>query len=96
MESAKTTEKRSLIVKETEFINQYVQGFTSYSAKDEAAIGEILTMLTKVHHEIGRIEDAHQKRIVLMNEMLKTVKAMEDDHQQFAEKHKKVARKAPS
>lgn len=89
MKSAKTAEKRNLIEKEAEYIVRYVKGFEVYSARDEAAIGEILTALNNLHATIDRIEESHQKRIVLMNEMSKTVNAMEEDHKQFASMHKK-------
>lgn len=91
MESKKTAENRNLIEKEAEFIVQYVKTFQVYSAKDDAAVKEILTELTDLHVRINRIEETHQRRIVLMNEMAKTVNAMEEDHKQFASKYKKAS-----
>ena len=80
-----------MIEKEAEYIVKYVKSFEVFSARDEAAIGEILAMMNNAHAAIDRIEEAHQKRIVLMREMAKTISAMEDDHKQFASKHKKAA-----
>lgn len=91
MESTKTAEKCNLIEKEAEFIVQYVKGFKVCSARDETAIEEILLALKNLHETVDRIEEAHQKRIVLMHEMAKTISAMEEDHKQFASKHKKAA-----
>ena len=90
MESAKTTENRGLIEKEAEYIINYVRGFRVHTAKDETALAEILSMLNNLHMTVDRIEEAHQRRIILMEEMMKTVSAMEDEQKQFVEKHKKV------
>lgn len=81
---------RKLIENEAEYIVQYVKEFKAYSAKDEAAIGEILSVLKNLHVTVDRIEESHQKRIILMNEMAKTISAMEEDHKQFASIHKKT------
>lgn len=89
MKSAKTEEKRNIIEKEAEYIVRYVKGFEVFSARDEAAMSEILTAMNNLHAKIDSIEESHQKRIILMKEMAKTVNAMEEDHKQFASKHKK-------
>lgn len=91
MESNKTAENRDLIEKEAEFIVQYVKNFQVLSAKDDAAIREILVELTDLHVRIDGIEEAHQRRIILMREMAKTIDAMEEDHKQFATKYKKAS-----
>lgn len=90
MESSKTAEKRSLIEKEAEYIVQYVRGFKVCSIKDESAIEEILAALNNLHATVDRIEEAHQRRIILISEMAKTISAMEEDHKQFASMHKKT------
>jgi len=91
MESTKTTENRSLIEKEAAYIVQYVRSFQVHTGKDETALTEILSMLNNLHAAIDRIEESHQRRIILMEEMRKTVSAMEDEQRQFVEKHKNVA-----
>ena len=90
MDSAKIAEKRKLIEEEAGFIVGYVGDFEIHSAKDETALGNILSMLHRTHEAIDLIEEGHQKRIVLMGEMQKTVSAMEEDHKKFAEKHRKI------
>jgi hypothetical protein len=91
MEAKKTAENRNLIEKEAEFIVKYVKDFQIYSAKDDAAIREILIELTDLHVRIDRIEESHQRRIILMREMAKTINAMEEDHKQFATKYKQAS-----
>ncbi|WP_148266504.1 hypothetical protein [Methanocella arvoryzae] len=67
-----------------------MRGFKVFSAKDEAAIEEILAALNNLHATVDRIEEAHQRRIILMNEMAKTISAMEEDHKQFASMYRKT------
>ena len=89
MEKTGVREIKGKIAGELEQIGRYVGGFAPQSAKDEQALADILSMVSGVNAEIGKIEEAHQRRLHLTRELAKALSEMEKDASQFAERHGK-------
>ncbi len=78
------------INEQAEAITHYVNTFEKYRANDDQAFGQVLNMMEKLTRRIEEIDQAHKKRILLLGELNKTYKELENSHSQFARIHKKV------
>lgn len=91
MEKQIVKELKEMIGGEAEQIVAYAGRFEVHSAKDEQALSDILSMLKNINAAIVKIEESHQKRLHLANELAKALDEMEMDSKKFAEKYGKTA-----
>ncbi len=89
MERSDAKGYKEKIAEELDSILRYVGSFEIYSAKDLQALADIQSMLAGVNAAVLKIEESHQRRIHLMNELSKTLNEIESESTKFAEKHKK-------
>jgi hypothetical protein len=88
MEKTGVKEYKEKISKEVDSILQYVSSFEVHSAKDLQALAEIQSMLEGVNATLVKIEESHQRRIALTQELTRALSEIETESSKFADKHK--------
>jgi hypothetical protein len=89
MDKKGVKEYKEKISKEVDSILRYVGSFEVHSAKDLQALADIQSMLAGVNATVVRIEESHQRRIHLTQELSKALKEIETESTKFADKHRK-------
>lgn len=86
VETEKSVEYRKNIYAQVDMLKAYVEKFEVFVAKDEAALKELCDMMGAIVCRVAEIEDAHVKRIQLMNELSRACSELEESQKKFIEK----------
>jgi hypothetical protein len=80
---------KEIIDRDAAKVVSYAKGFQVHSAKDEQALVEIASTLQALSSRVDEIEEAHQRRLKMMRDLMDKVSELETGHEKFAESFKR-------